>query len=712
MTMAWQWYLQGFAISNINLAGCVSTVIFSNDSTDYAVLVLSRLNEKSVVVTGNLSALCIGDYIEVVGKWVSHPVHKEQFQVASYAAVLPKSLDEWVLFFSSGAITGVGKSVANQLVDAFGADLIAILDKDPKQLLTISGIGEKKLQQITDSWLAQREQLSFMSYCLDRGVSMGIAKRIWGHWNRDALAQCQKNPYALIGKITGINFSVADRLANSALDNSDYRLKACIEDVFRVYAQTANVWMSQSVLLSEIGRRISWPDTVIAESVQQCLFTGDLAAFRDGDVVWMTTPLNHCTEQAIQAKMATLMAEPSLVSCDSDRAVSWLQSKITSQLSSDQYDALMGILCHKVVILYGGPGTGKTSMLQAVVQIMKQKTSHVICMAPTGKAAKRLGDSVKCRASTIHALMDYDEKAHVLTPKPLTCDVCIIDEMSMVDMYLWLDVLKMVPPHARLIMVGDPNQLPSIGPGQVFHDMIHRSKIPSFELVTNHRQQSHRGIPQLAATILVNRPMSRVSGGDLTGIHCTEDRDILRYVVELVQYRANETHGGTVHDIQVLAPIYKGELGLFQLNQVLAETLRPISAPANAFVGGDRVIQCRNNYSKRLMNGDIGYVKTVNSDGITIDIHQRDIVLETVDMVDLQLAYAVSIHKFQGSESPIIILPITRRWSYFMSIGVLYTAVTRAKTHLYVVGDMGVFSDMIRNAKHNYRHTGLWREPS
>jgi exodeoxyribonuclease V alpha subunit len=381
-------------------------------------------------------------------------------------------------------------------------------------------------------------------------------------------------------------------------------------------------------------------------------------------------------------------------------------------LSPDQVSALEGLCTHAVSILYGGPGTGKTSLLRAYINIVSKKTDNIVCMAPTGKAAKRLADQIGRRASTIHATMDYDDQTHTLTPKVLRCDVCVVDEMSMVDMFLFKDVLAMLTAGVRLVLVGDPDQLPSIGPGQVFRDLIERSGIPAFKLTTNHRQVSHRGITTVAQQILLRQALPQQGvqslGQDISFISCVDDMAHLATLQQLFLQDIVNTHGGSIHDTQILIPLYKGMMGISNVNMALAERLRvhPIKFRWSI---GDRVIQCRNNYSKKVMNGDIGLIEAITNEELRIRFDGQVVAFEPGEMIDMQLAYAVSIHKFQGSEAPIIILPIVKQWKFFMSMDVLYTAVTRAKEHLYITGDYQVLNEMIVNSQSTFRHTQFFR---
>ena len=320
-------------------------------------------------------------------------------------------------------------------------------------------------------------------------------------------------------------------------------------------------------------------------------------------------------------------------------------------------------------------------------------------MAPTGKAAKRMAEQIGRRASTIHSLMEYDEKTHTLTPKPLDCEVCIIDEMSMVDMLLFQDVLTMLPKGVRLVLVGDPDQLPSIGPGQVFKDMIQRSNVSAFQLSTNHRRVTHRGIITLANNVLVREPVYQSMGDDLTLIS-EPDPDRLETLIHgLFLETISSAHGCSIHDIQILVPIHKGRFGIDQMNYGISNRVRVPEMVGQQWAVGDRVMQCRNNYSKKVMNGDIGFIRTIETDEITIQFDSDLVKYERSDMDDIRLAYAVSVHKFQGSEAPVVILPIVKQWKFFMSMDILYTAVTRAKNHLYVVGELDTFNEMIQNSK-------------
>ncbi|MGA0241907.1 MAG: AAA family ATPase [Candidatus Marinamargulisbacteria bacterium] len=697
-------------MTDTRLSGCVHTIIFSNPDSNYAVVLLSQ-TDGEVVVTGPLADVSVGDFLQVQGTWVAHPVHKQQFKVTGFTQMIPATNDELVVFLSTGVITGIGPHYAKILVKTFGDALVHILDNDIKKLLSVPGIGDTKLNQISQSWRAQREQLSFLTFILDHGLDVVIGKRIWRLYYGEALRMCQEQPYHLISTVPGLTFKMADQLAGDGTHDSEARVLAAIHDVFRHYFKSPHVWMPFDDFFRQLNQRLRWDEGPLMERLQALIFDQTLPVIQDDNhQKWVTSTDYNQTELAIMDGLDQFMVAPLVVAIDALKAVDWVREKVPYTLAPDQLDALTGVLSHPLSVLYGGPGTGKTSMLHAYVQVVSKKTDRIICMAPTGKAAKRMSERIGRRASTIHAMMDYDEKSHTLTPKPLDCDVCIIDEMSMVDMHLFLDVLAMVPLGARLVLVGDPDQLPSIGPGQVFSDIIHQSNIPSFRLRTNHRQATHRGITTLAEGILNRRPPSGDMGADLTCIHAPDEATLEGTLLDLFLTDVVKQFSVTMDDIQLIVPIHKGRFGISNLNQKIAHRVRALDVPPSNWVVGDRVIQCKNNYSKRVMNGDIGHIQRITSDEITIAFQHDSVGFEPSEMVDIQLAYAVSIHKFQGSEAPIIILPIVKQWGFFMSMDVLYTAVTRAKTHLFVVGDMTVFHDMIMNAKTSVRLTRLFRK--
>ncbi len=696
--------------SIVEYAGFISSVIFSNDSSNYAVLLL-RQADNELIITGPLSDCDIGDYVQVSGEWITHPVHKKQLKVHDYSHLVPRSNDELLLFLSSGAISGIGPHFAKKMVDHFGDELIVILDKSPNRLTEVSGIGIKKVESIIPSWKMHRQQLSFLQYMLQFSVDIQLSKRIWNTYFYDAFEVVKERPYQLIQSVKGIDFTVADRIGNlQGLGPTDDRFYAAMHDVFSKYHQRSDVWMPMAQFLKQLNDRLGMPLDDLNERVNHAIFQQMLSSVIDNEDHWVTTPLFSQTELSIMDAVAALQSSPASILIDSDKAVTWVLPRLKQALSQDQVDALSGLCANKVSILYGGPGTGKTSLLRAFVHIVSKKTDQIVCMAPTGKAAKRLGDQIGRYAGTIHSYMDYDEKTHALSPRPLNCDVCIIDEMSMVDMTLFFDVLQMIPVGAKVVLVGDPDQLPSIGPGQVFNDFICHSTVPKFQLTTNHRQTNFQGITKLASHIQQRMPIG-LDGidHDLSLIHITDDQLLSDRIEQLLVHESPKADQVSMDDIQVLAPIRKGALGITQLNYLLAKRVRPPMPNFPPWVVGDRVIQCRNNYSKKVMNGDIGFIKSITNDQISILFDQRLIQFEPSEMSDIQLAYAVSIHKFQGSEAPVIILPIIKQWGFFMSMDVLYTAVTRAKAHLYILGDMNVFNKLLETSKKTVRHTFLFQ---
>ena len=617
-----------------------------------------------------------------------------------------------MVFLSSGVITGVGPHFAQQMATLFGDQLIYILDKDPQQLNKINGIGSKKIEGIVASWHAHRQQLSFLQYIMQFDITVQLGKRIWSYYHDDAMQLCQTNPYQMIRDIRGMTFQMADRIAMDQPDlrHSSVRFNAVIDDIFYAYHQTANVWMKGASFLDQVMQRLDIDSDVLDGLVQQHVLAQDLVWITDDDQhQWVTLPHLSHGECRIMDEVQQLYDAKATIDIQPQVAVDWVQGRGQFELSLDQVSALEGVLSHSVSILYGGPGTGKTTLLNAYVQIVSKKTTKIVCMAPTGKAAKRLAQQIGRRASTIHSMMDYDESSHALIPKLLDCDVCIIDEMSMVDMALFQDILTMIQPGVRLVLVGDPDQLPSIGPGQVFKDMIQRSLLPAYQLHTNHRQVTHRGIVMLAHHILKRQPLLTPLGDDVTLISQPNADHLSAQIKGLFLDQAPRDHACSIHDIQLLIPLHKGRFGIHAMNEQLASQIRHKTVKNDRWAVGDRVMQCRNNYSKHVMNGDIGFIRSIEHNEIVIQFDGLMVTYDYTDMEDIRLAYAVSVHKFQGSEAPIIILPIIRQWKFFMSMDVLYTAVTRAKHHLYVVGELDTFNDMIAHSKLTQRLTQLWR---
>ena len=374
-----------------------------------------RQADDDLVITGPLSDCEVGDYINVNGVWVDHPVHKKQFKVNKYSHLVPRTSEELMVFLSSGVITGIGPHFAKQLVSAFGDKLIYILDKEPDQLSKISGIGSKKIAMIQSSWTLHRQQLSFLQYVMQFEIDFKLAKRIWSQFYSEAFDVCQNNPYQLIRKVKGVTFEVADKIGqhNPALLSSDMRISAVIDDLFQSYYSTSNVWMSFDHFYQQLELRLQLQAAVLDSVIQQKLLAQDLVVVTDKDEVkWVTQAYLSDCECTIMDGLLDVLSKTPVVEIQPQKAVEWVSGRSKLQLSVDQVIALEGLLSAPVTILYGGPGTGKTTLLRAYADIVAMKTKKIVCMAPTGKAAKRLGEQVGRRASTIHSLMDYDEKEH------------------------------------------------------------------------------------------------------------------------------------------------------------------------------------------------------------------------------------------------------------------------------------------------------------
>ena len=370
-------------------SGCVTTVIFNNSDSNYAVILL-RQKDSEKIITGPLSDCAVGDYLSVEGVWVDHPVHKRQFKVSSFSHLVPKTNEELQVFLSSGVIAGIGPHFAELMIKAFGDELVSVLDESPDRLLQVEGIGKKKLKTISMSWQMHRDQLSFLQYLLSFDIDVSLAKRIWNTYYSESFDVCQQTPYRLIEDIKGVNFLMADRIAGLAHQVADARFMAAIRDVFDSYLKTSNVWMQFDDFFSQLLRRLQLPEDDVLERLQQYVFSQLLSVVVDGDFKWVTLPIYSDGELAIMNGVDAFIQSPLRVSIDAALAVSWVVPRLAVDLSPDQVSALEGICSHSVSILYGGPGTGKTSLLRAYVDIVSKKTNRILCMAPTGKAAKRL----------------------------------------------------------------------------------------------------------------------------------------------------------------------------------------------------------------------------------------------------------------------------------------------------------------------------------
>jgi exodeoxyribonuclease V alpha subunit len=709
------------------ICGYIERITFHNSENGYTVAQLQQPNRDELTcIVGSMPGIQPGETIRCFGQWKNHLIHGRQFEVANFRVEAPADVVGIRKYLGSGLIKGIGPKYASRIVERFGTDTLSIIETSPERLLEIPGLGAKRIEKIKACWQSQRSIRDVMVFLQSYGVSPAFAQKIFKTYGDQSIARVKENPFTLARDIFGIGFRTADQLAQKmgiACD-SPQRLDAGIEYVLSQLSSDGHVCYPVDefvlegqkileVLPSQLEERLTLLQQEGRIELKDLLEGGQKRQF-----VWLK-PL-FIAEMGIARELQRLKKGAShLRSIDIEKALAWVQEQLNIQLAPNQKQAVACASSGKLHIITGGPGTGKSTITNAILTIMQKLTQRILLAAPTGRAAKRMSEITNFKASTIHSLLEFDFKAGGFKrnrENPLECDLIIIDEASMIDTFLMYSLLKALPNHARVIFVGDINQLPSVGPGNVLKDMISSLSVPVTTLTEIFRQAAGSHIILNAHRI--NRgifpQLYNGQNSDFFFMECQENQDVLNTIVKLVSQRLPNRYGfNPTADIQVLAPMKKGMIGTENLNQTLQQTLNPkdtaLFRAGYKFQIGDKVMQIRNDYKKEVFNGDIGYIQDIDPEEqqVLVRFEERDVPYDYSDLDELVLAYAISIHKFQGSECPCVVMPI--HTSHFMLLhrNLLYTGITRGKKLVVLVGTKKALAIAVKKDDVQKRHTSL-----
>lgn len=728
--------------TSTTLTGVLERIIFLNEENHYTIAELkpdpsfAKATEgkrgeatklEPVTIVGALPGVQCGETLRLTGEWTRHAEHGAQFKIASFTSELPSSVYGIRKYLGSGLVHGIGKVYANKIVDAFGADTFRVLSEESGKLRKVPGIGKVRAAAIKAAWDEQRTLREVHIFLQTYGVTTSQCVRIVKKWGGQAPQLIRAEPYRLAREIDGIGFKTADRIAINLgfANDSAARLDAGLIYALQVLEEDGHTAFPEADLVSHAANLLETSADRIQARIQALVQQVDLVRQPEGLI---QLPDNDRAERKIAAVIQRLNAVPSgLPAIKAEAAVDWAQQKAGFEFHPLQRAALGHALRHKCSILTGGPGTGKTTILRALVEILKAKKARVTLAAPTGRAAQRLTETTGGFASTIHRLLGTDHARGGFEhneSKPLATDFLIVDEASMLDTRLAAALLQAVPVRAHLLLVGDIDQLPSVGAGNVLKDLIATGRVPVTRLQFVYRQQKESLIVTTAHAINegVNTPPP-VAGevakaqawSDLNFIAAHSPEDALAKVIELCTrfIPAHFKWFDPVADVQVLAPMHKGAAGVANLNLRLQAALNPhgrgIKALGGEYRAGDKLIQLRNNYDKNLFNGDIGTVVSVDlSKGTLIaDFDGERHAFERGELGDLALAYCTSIHKSQGSEYPVVIVVLLKAHFMMLQRNLVYTALTRGRKKVFVVGEPAAWSMAVRNAESRFRHTHL-----
>ncbi len=679
---------------------------FYNPDNGYAILLLESGN----VAVGHTTELTPGDRIELHGNWVTHPKYGEQFKFEYFELRYPDTKISIINYLSSGLIKGIGEATAINIYRKFGDKTFDILDNEIFRLREVEGIGEKKLATIASSWEEQKSSKDILLYLQQNGFSINFAIRIFTKYKYDTISIVKNNPYQIIKDIWGLGFKTIDKAAlKMGFSPTDKkRLAAGIEYTLSVAANDGHVFLPENILyekcVKELGVEINDGNAI------QDLMNKNIL-IKKGKNIYLK--YLYFYERTIEEFFRLKLKNKNKFNTSALRL-----SGIT--FSEEQINAIKGAIQNKSTVITGGPGTGKTTIVQGIIEVFKQMEKSIALCAPTGRAAKRLSEVTNMPAQTIHRLLEYDpfEESFVRNAdNQLTYDLIIVDEVSMIDTVLFFHLLTAINENSQIVLIGDAQQIPSIGPGNILHDLIEHSDLQIFELKQNFRQSENSKIIDTAYSVISGKSpeLNLNPESDFFFIRKSDTKEIPNNILELLSERIpNKYQLDPLNDIQIIAPMYKGECGVNNLNREIQSGFNfekvVLKIGLKEFRINDKVMQLRNNYEKDIFNGDIGIVvyPPKNDKALYVSFNGKIVKYETSELDELTLAYAITVHKSQGSEYPCVIMPLVNEHFIMLQRNLLYTAITRAQQLLIIIGTEQALNRAIQNNFVKKRFTSLF----
>lgn len=725
----------------IEFEGTVETIVFNNPSNGYTVARL-RKDKDIITIVGNLPLVGEGQSIRVGGQWVNHPEYGQQLKVESYTEIVPSSLEGIEKYLGSGLIEGIGPATAKKLVEKFGMDTLDIIEYNPEKLLEIEGIGEKKAAAISAAYGEQRELRNVMVFLQTYGITPGNSIKIYKKYGQNTINLVKENPYRLTTDIFGIGFKTADRIAQrlGIESTSRYRLMAGIKYVLTEYSGNGHTYLPSEVLLEKCSKLLGVPEDLLEDATVSLALNKELVMEdMDGTTAVYLMPFYYSELGVSKRILEMLSSSGNEIKVDLNEEIKKYERDSGMELAPKQIDAIKCAIEKGAAIITGGPGTGKTTIIKCIISIMEKQGMNIALAAPTGRAAKRMTEATGRESRTIHRLLEmgYSEDSENMVflkddSDPIEADAVIVDEASMIDIILMNNLLKAIVPGTRFILVGDVDQLPSVGPGNVLRDLIDSGIIPVVRLTEIFRQSDESMIIVNAHRINKGEmPYLNERGKDFFFFDARTQDNVLNIILELVKSRIPKFKDMCSPEkyIQVLTPMRKGLCGVYNLNMRLQGILNPPSPDKDEkkvreyiFRTGDKVMQIKNNYNiewKKIdgsadghgvFNGDMGYIEYIDNEENVLSViydEEKRVVYNFIDLDEIELAYAVTVHKSQGSEFPVVVIPSVWGPPMLMTRNLLYTAVTRAKEMVVIAGSRQVLGAMVSNNRISRRFSGL-----
>lgn len=721
--------------------GTIYDVVFRNEQNGYTVLEL-ECDKELLTLVGYFSFLNMGETIKAYGKWVQHPDYGNQFKVETYTTVTPATINGIEKYLASGLIPGVGPQTAKNLVEKFGLDTLDVIQYNPDRLTEVEGIGQKKAEKIYEAFQEQKELKDIMMFLEQYGIGAAYAVRIYKTYGGNTINEIKENPYKLADDVFGIGFKMADRVALSMgiSKSSEYRIASGTRYVLNQYHGRGHTFVPQEELARSAAALLEVDETLIEETIVRLFIDKKLVVENVGDIRGVySVPFFKAEAGTARRLMQLLYFKISPMDVDIDSEISAIERSEAIELAEKQRTAVREALTQGILVITGGPGTGKTTTIKTIINLFEKQGLNVLLAAPTGRAAKRMQEATGRDAKTIHRLLEFgygDSDEEMFFQKneesPLECDVIIVDEVSMIDILLMNNLLRAIAEGTRVILVGDVDQLPSVGPGNVLRDIIESGVLPVVRLDEIFRQAESSMIVVNAHRI--NRgehPEISSKNGDFFLIRRESQEDIVSTIIELCTERLPKYTGLDFYEgIQVLSPMKKGLCGVLNLNQELQKALNPKGDNKTeklyreaVYRVGDKVMQIKNNYKMKwqsiinfekegegVFNGDLGTIIEIDNEEQYLEVvfdRERMVKYDFTMLDELEHAYALTVHKSQGSEFPVLVMPLTFGPPMLMTRNLLYTGLTRAKSMVVLVGKERFLQQMINNNHIIARHSGL-----